>query len=85
MRRRIEGDHMVGSHDPLYDTREAAVYSRHGESTLEKLRLVGGGPVFIKTGRTVRYRKSDLDAWLNSHRRRSTSDRGLEQPHSLGG
>jgi predicted DNA-binding transcriptional regulator AlpA len=65
---------MIGSDDPLYDTEEAAEYCRRGQSTLEKLRLTGEGPVFIKAGRAVRYRKSDLDAWLNSHRRRSTSE-----------
>jgi hypothetical protein len=45
-------------------------------STLEKLRLSGGGPIFIKRGRTVLYRQADLDAWLESLRRRSTSDDG---------
>jgi hypothetical protein len=65
---------MVGLDDPLYDTGEAAEYCRRGQSTLEKYRLTGEGPVFIKAGRAVRYRKSDLDTWLNSHRRRSTSE-----------
>lgn len=65
---------MVGSDDPLYDTPDAAEYCRSGQSTFEKLRLTGGGPVFIKLGRKVVYRRSDLDAWLNSRRRRSTSE-----------
>ncbi|MDR3477524.1 MAG: DNA-binding protein [Gammaproteobacteria bacterium] len=26
------------------------------------------GPVFIKIGRSVRYLKADLDAWLKEHR-----------------
>lgn len=73
---------MLVSDDPIYDTSEAAKYTRRGQSTLEKLRLTGGGPVFIKAGRTVRYRKSDLDSWLNSHRRRSTSDIRAEQPYA---
>ena len=69
---------MVGSDDPLYDTPEAADYCNSGQSTLEKLRLTGGGPIFIKLGRRVVYRKSDLDDWLNSRRRRSTSDRSIQ-------
>lgn len=65
---------MLDSDDPLYDTGPAAEYCHRGQSTLEKLRLTGEGPVFIKLGRRVVYRKSDLDEWLNSGRRRSTSE-----------
>ncbi len=43
-------------------------------STLNKLRVFGGGPVFLKLGRRVVYDISDLDEWLASKRRRSTSD-----------
>lgn len=32
--------------------------------TLEGWRRNGGGPAFIKIGRNVRYRESDLTAWL---------------------
>lgn len=45
-------------------------------STLNKLRVFGGGPVFLKLGRRVKYDVADLDAWLASRRRRSTSDDG---------
>ncbi|CAN5307378.1 hypothetical protein BH11PSE2_BH11PSE2_08690 [soil metagenome] len=45
-------------------------------STLNKLRVFGGGPVFLKLGRRVAYDVADLDAWLASKRRRSTSDNG---------
>ena len=54
-------------------TAEAAEYTTVSESTLTKLRLTGGGPIFIKVGKSVLYDVSDLDAWLASHRRRSTS------------
>lgn len=47
-------------------------------STLNKYRVFGGGPVFCKVGRTVVYDPSDLDAWLASCRRVSTSDNGRE-------
>lgn len=43
-------------------------------STLNKLRLTGGGPPYLKLGRRVAYDLADLDAWLGSKRRRSTSD-----------
>ena len=47
-------------------------------STLNKLRVSGGGPIFLKLGRRVAYDVADLDAWLATKRRRSTSDAGGE-------
>ena len=57
-------------------TADAADYCGSSASTFEKLRLTGGGPVYSKIGRRVVYRIHDLDAWLASKRRRSTSDPG---------
>ena len=34
--------------------------------TLQTWRSRGDGPPFLKVGRLVRYRRSDLDAWLES-------------------
>ncbi|WP_439358813.1 helix-turn-helix transcriptional regulator [Bradyrhizobium sp. DASA03007] len=56
--------------------KEAAAYLRLGESTLAKLFVTGDGPPAIKVGRSVRYETGDLDAWMSSRRRRSTSDSG---------
>lgn len=62
---------------PYWLTRkEAAAYLRLGESTLAKLFVSGDGPPAIKVGRSVRYASGDLDAWMGSRRRRSTSDVG---------
>lgn len=55
-------------------TREAASYCGSSASTLEKLRLNGGGPTYSKIGRRVVYRIEDLDDWLAQHRRKSTSE-----------
>lgn len=52
---------------------EAAAYLGLAESTLNKKRLDGSGAPYLKLGRRVVYRQSDLDAWLESHRRYSTS------------
>ena len=57
-------------------TSPAAAYCGSTKSTFEKLRLTGDGPPFMKLGRTVVYDTDDLDAWLASRRRRSTSDVG---------
>lgn len=50
----------------LKDTRDAAAYVRCSMSFLEKLRCFGGGPVYVKLGRSVRYRTADLDNWVAS-------------------
>lgn len=54
----------------------AATYTGLSVSTLNKLRVFGGGPLFLKLGRRVIYDVADLDAWLAARRRRSTSDNG---------
>ncbi|WP_260682905.1 helix-turn-helix transcriptional regulator [Rhizobium laguerreae] len=54
-------------------TDDAATYTGVSASTLNKLRLTGGGPDYIKLGKSVVYDPADLDAWLSSKRRRSTS------------
>ncbi len=43
---------------------------------LQKKRCAGGGPIFIKIGKSVRYRISDIESFLEDHRRSSTSDEG---------
>ncbi|WP_426027246.1 helix-turn-helix transcriptional regulator [Brevundimonas sp. TWP2-3-4b2] len=47
-------------------------------STMNKLRVHGGGPTFLKLGRRVVYDPRDLDNWLTSRRRTSTSDQGRD-------
>lgn len=66
----------VANQKAMLRTAEAAAYCGSSPSTFEKLRLTGGGPVYSKIGRRVVYRVVDLDAWLASNRRRSTSDPG---------
>ena len=37
--------------------------------TLERWRQQGTGPAFIQVGRSPRYRRADVDAWLDCQRR----------------
>ncbi len=53
---------------------EAAVYIGIAPSTLNKLRLTGGGPRYRKIGRRVVYPITELDAWLAEQLRSSTSE-----------
>lgn len=52
----------------------AAVYLGLAQTTLAKLRCVGGSPAFMKLGRRVLYDRADLDTWLAARRAKSTSD-----------
>lgn len=38
------------------------------DDTLYQWRRQGEGPPFIKLGRTVRYARADVEAWLRVHR-----------------
>ncbi len=62
----------------LVRTREAAKFVALSESQLNKLRVFGGGPEFIKLGARVLYEVQALEAWIARNRRRSTSDIGGE-------
>jgi hypothetical protein len=43
-------------------------------ATLEKLRIYGGGPQYLKLGRAVRYDHDDLLRWAAERRIGSTSE-----------
>ena len=58
----------------LLTQREAAMVTRLSERTLERLRLAGTGPRFAKLGRRVVYRQDDLNTWVASCVRSSTSE-----------
>ncbi|MGY3362423.1 excisionase family DNA binding protein [Bradyrhizobium sp. GM0.4] len=67
---------VTGATETWLTRKEAAAYVKLGESTLAKLFVSGDGPPAIKVGRSVRYASGDLDAWMCSRRRSSTSDVG---------
>ena len=46
----------------------AAKYLGVSRGFLDKLRMTGGGPAFLKLGRKVAYERQVLDAWLNTRR-----------------
>jgi hypothetical protein len=52
----------------------AAAYCGVSPSYLNKLRVVGSGPTFIRLGCRITDDSRDLDAWVNAGRRRSTAD-----------
>ncbi|WP_241130890.1 helix-turn-helix transcriptional regulator [Achromobacter xylosoxidans] len=60
---------------------EAADYLRLSPRTLEKQRVIGGGPKFRKFGRRVMYAVSDLDAWADVRSYAATSDPEYAERH----
>ena len=57
-------------------TDEAAAFLRLSPRTLEKQRVLGGGPRFRKFGARVVYAAVDLRAWADSNTFGMTSDPG---------
>lgn len=57
---------------------EAAAYLRISRRTLERYRLTGSGPRYLKVGpgrrSRVLYRQEDVEAWLLDHNYASTSE-----------
>ena len=57
----------------IVDPAKAGKYVGLSVQYLAKLRCYGCDPAFLKLGRRVRYRKADIDSWLNEQIRTSTS------------
>ena len=49
---------------PYLDTKQAAELTGISTVTLERWRVDGGGPPYVKLGRLVKYRRVDLDAFM---------------------
>ncbi len=60
--------------EKLLTTTQAAEHLGLSPSTLAKARISGASPPFVKLGAAVRYRRTDLDEFVSSKVRRSTSE-----------
>lgn len=65
---------LTQAHQTYLTQVELAVYLRVAERTLERWRVEGAGPPHIKAGRRCLYGMTDVEHWLASRRRRSTSE-----------
>lgn len=61
---------------------EAAEFLRLSPRTLEKQRVIGGGPRFRKFGRRVMYAVIDLEAWADARSFEMTSDPEYAEQHT---
>ena len=59
----------------LLPVAEAATYLSLSASTLNRLRVSGGGPRYAKLAGKVLYDMQDLDQWIEDSKRGSTSER----------
>jgi excisionase family DNA binding protein len=68
----------AGAADPdrKFSRTEAAEYLGISARTLEGWAVRGGGPRMLRLGSRVVYRRRDLEAWLATRERTSTTDRG---------
>ncbi len=62
--------------DRLLNEHEVAKRQGRAVKTLQNQRVTGDGIPFVKLGRSVRYRLSDVMAWEAARVRTSTSDTG---------
>lgn len=53
---------------------ETAKLLKLSERTLERHRLTGTGPRFVRLGRAIRYRRGDIADHIERHAHRSTSE-----------
>ncbi|WP_082653933.1 helix-turn-helix transcriptional regulator [Bradyrhizobium pachyrhizi] len=58
----------------LLSSRAAAPLLGLSPRTLERYRCTGDGPAYVKAGRRVLYRPADLEAWITTRLRHSTSE-----------
>ena len=56
------------NHAGLLDTPRLAEELGVPQRTVDQWAYLGKGPAFIKVGRHRRYRRIDIDAWLDAHR-----------------
>jgi excisionase family DNA binding protein len=62
--------------DQVWDDERTGEYLTVPVGTLANWRYQGKGPRFVKIGRHVRYRRSDVEAWLEANVRESTATAG---------
>ncbi len=67
----------------VFDAMAAATFTGLAVATLAKLRCIGGGPQYLKLGRKVVYRRSDLASWLDARRVANTTEAAISLPPRL--
>jgi predicted DNA-binding transcriptional regulator AlpA len=62
-------------------TDDAAAHLKLSASNLEKRRIDGTGPTYVRLGsRRIGYFRADLDAWLQSRPRHTSTSEYMKKP-----
>ncbi len=67
--------------DDFLTQKDAARVLRLSQRTLERYRVAGMGPRFVKTGRRVLYRPSDIESWAAERTFGSTAEAEAAASH----
>lgn len=62
------------SRDEFVNERQLADMLCQSVRTIQKWWVTGHGPEYFKLGRSVRYRRSEVSAWIEARRRAHTSE-----------
>ena len=66
-------DHQTKQLPHLLSQKELCEYIGKSQAWAERARLEGSGPPFLRLGRSIRYRASDVQDWIDAALRKSTS------------
>ncbi|TGP50326.1 DNA-binding protein [bacterium M00.F.Ca.ET.230.01.1.1] len=67
----------------LLSTKDAAAKIGKSSSWLNKSRMSGEGPVYLKLGGSVRYALPDLEAWISDGRRTAVYDHANDSTRAM--
>jgi predicted DNA-binding transcriptional regulator AlpA len=62
-------------YEPLFDTAELSQYLSVDRSTLYGWRYEGLGPLWHRIGGRIKYRKEDVDAWVQEQKEKELDRR----------
>ena len=60
--------------DQLYNEKETAKLLSMSVKTLQRYRYTGGGPIYVKLGKSVRYKESDIEKYVSERTRYITTE-----------
>ena len=60
--------------EQLYNEKETAKLLSLSVKTLQRYRYTGGGPIYIKLGKSVRYKESDIEKYVSERIRYITTE-----------
>ena len=60
--------------EQLYNEKETAKLLSMSVKTLQRYRYTGGGPIYVKLGKSVRYKESDIEKYVSERTRYITTE-----------